>query len=74
MIYFLDNVLVAVAYYIGYEKKFNGAFPFIILAFLTTIFMISSEIIAITMKKKGKKPKKLRRQEKGLKGKSLQNP
>ena len=25
---FLDNVLVAVAYYIGSEKEYDGVFPF----------------------------------------------
>ena len=43
---FLDNVLVAVAYYIGSEKEYDGVFPFAILAYVTTACMISSEIIA----------------------------
>ena len=43
---FLDNVLVAVAYYIGSEKEYDGVFPFAILAYVTTACMVSSEIIA----------------------------
>jgi hypothetical protein len=38
--------LVAVAYYIGSEKEYDGAFPFAILTCFTTVCMITSEIIA----------------------------
>ena len=48
----LDNVLVAVAYYIGSEKEVNGALPFSILGFVTTACLICSEIIARTRKRK----------------------
>ena len=49
---YLDNVLVAVAYYIGSEKEDNGALPFSILGFVTTACLICSEIIARTRKRK----------------------
>ena len=48
----LDNVLVAVAYYIGAEKEVDGALPFSILGFFTTPCLICSEIIARTRKRK----------------------
>ena len=46
------NVLVAVAYYIGSEKEFDGALPFSILTYATTECLICSEIIARTRKRK----------------------
>ena len=45
-------MLVAVAYYIGTEKNYEGGFPFIVLAFITTACMVSSEVIAKTKKRK----------------------
>ena len=48
----LDNVLVAVNYYIGVEKEFTGAFPFLLLTFVAAGCMVSSEIIAWKKKKK----------------------
>ena len=41
-----DNVLVAVAFYIGSEKHFDGATPYAILTYLTASSMVTSEIIA----------------------------
>ena len=49
---FLDNILIAAAYYIGVEKRIDGHFCFIILALVTTACMILSEIIAKTRKRK----------------------
>ena len=49
---FTDNVLVAAAYYIGSEKKYDGNFPYIILMGITGICMVSSEIVAKTRKRK----------------------
>ena len=51
---YLDNVLVAVAYYIGTEKEYDGVFPFAIIAYITTGCMISSEIVAQTKTRKRK--------------------
>ena len=45
-------MLVAVAYYIGEEKAFDGMFFFTILIAITLIAMVSSEIIALRMKRK----------------------
>ena len=45
-------MLVAVAYYIGSEKGYEGGFPFIVLAFITTACMVSSEVIAKLKKRK----------------------
>ena len=49
---FLDSVLAAAAYYIGYEKDYDAGFPLIVLAFITTACMVSSEIIAKRKKRK----------------------
>ena len=49
---FTDNVLVAAAYYIGSEKKYDGNFPYIILMGITGICMVSSEIVAKARKRK----------------------
>ena len=51
-LFFTDNVLVASAYYIGSEKKYDGDFPYIIIMGITTICMVSSEIVAKTRKRK----------------------
>ena len=48
----LDNVLVAVAYYIGHEKEFTGGLPFTFLVLVTAASMLGSEIIAILKKRK----------------------
>jgi heme/copper-type cytochrome/quinol oxidase subunit 2 len=50
--FILDNVLVAVAYYIGSEKEFTGTFPFTILVCVTVVCMISSEMCAKTRRQK----------------------
>ena len=49
---FVDNVLVAVAYYIGHEKEFTGEFPFTFLVLVLAASMLGLEIIAITKKRK----------------------
>ena len=50
--HFLDNVLVAVSYYIGHEKEFTGEFPFTVLVYVTAACMVTSEIIATRKKRK----------------------
>ena len=42
-----DNVLIAVGFYIGEEKKYNGALPFVIVAAITVLAMIFSEVIFV---------------------------
>ena len=44
--FILDNVMVAVSYYIGSEKEFTGTFPFTILVCVTAACMVSSEVCA----------------------------
>ena len=51
---FLDNVLVAVAYYIGEEKEYDGVLPFIILASTTMASMLFSEVFAKMKQRKRK--------------------
>ena len=48
---FLDNVLVAISYYIGHEKDFTGEFPFRSLVCATAACMLASEICAIRKKR-----------------------
>ena len=48
---FLDNVLVAISYYIGHEKEFTGEFPFRSLICATATCMGASEICAIKKKR-----------------------
>ena len=48
----LDNVLVAVAYYIGTQKEYDPSIPLAILALVTGSSLILSEIIARTRKRK----------------------
>ena len=50
--YILDNVLVAVSYYIGSEKEFTGTFPYTILVCVTAACMFSSEICAKTRRQR----------------------
>ena len=50
--FILDNVLVAVSYYIGSEKEFTGTFPFTILVCVTAACMVSSEICAKTRRQR----------------------
>ena len=40
-----DNVLIAVGFYIGEKKKYDGALPFVIVAALTVFAMVFSEVI-----------------------------
>ena len=47
-----DNVLVAVGYYIGAEKSFDGGWPYIPTNSMTAAAMVISEVIAILGKKK----------------------
>ena len=49
---FADNVLVAVAYYIGSEKDFDGVFPYTILGFFTALAMVAAEFVAKKRKRK----------------------
>ena len=39
-----DNVLIAVGFYIGERKKYDGALPFIVVAAITVLAMIISEV------------------------------
>ena len=48
----VDNVLVAVGYYIGSEREYDGEFPFTVLGYLCAVAMISSEIVAKIKRKK----------------------
>ena len=69
MWYISDNVLVAVAYYIGQEKEFTGAFPFIVLTFVTAACMMYSELCA---RKKNRKISPLNpKNTQGTKAKNL---
>ena len=49
-----DNVLVAVAYYIGYEKEYDGETAYVMLAYLTSASMVASEIVAKMKKRKAR--------------------
>ena len=42
-----DNVLIAVGFYIGEKKKYDGALPFVIVAAITVFAMLFSEVILI---------------------------
>ena len=44
-------MLVAVAYYIGSEKEYDGEFYFVLVGYTTAVAMIFSEIVAKTKKK-----------------------
>ena len=39
-----DNVLIAVGFYIGENKKYDGALPFVVVAAITVLAMIISEV------------------------------
>ena len=39
-----DNVLIAVGFYIGERKKYDGALPFVVVAAITVLAMIISEV------------------------------
>ena len=45
-------MLVAVGYYIGSEREYDGEFPFTVLGYLCAVAMISSEIVAKIKRKK----------------------
>ena len=47
-----DNVRVAVAYYIGHEKEYDGETAYVMLAYLTSASMVASEIVAKIKKRK----------------------
>ena len=39
-----DNVLIAVGFYIGENKKYDGALPFVVVAAITVLAMVISEV------------------------------
>ena len=39
-----DNVLIAVGFYIGERRKYDGALPFVVVAAITVLAMIISEV------------------------------
>ena len=51
-----DNVLIAVGFYIGERKKYDGALPFIVVAAITVLAMIISEVnfVILCVQWKGK--------------------
>ena len=42
--YFLESVLIAVGFYIGVPLEYSGALPFIIVAIVTVLSMVVSEV------------------------------
>ena len=51
-----DNVLIAVGFYIGERKKYDGALPFVVVAAITVLAMIISEVnyVILCVQWKGK--------------------
>ena len=51
-----DNVLIAVGFYIGERKKYDGALPFVVVAAITVLAMIISEVnfVIVCVQWKGK--------------------
>ena len=39
-----DNVLIAVGFYIGERRKYDGALPFVVVAAITVLAMVISEV------------------------------
>ena len=55
-----DNVLIAVGFYIGENKKYDGALPFVVVAAITVLAMIISEVnfVILCVQWKGEVQKK----------------
>ena len=55
-----DNVLIAVGFYIGERKKYDGALPFVVVAAITVLAMIFSEVnfVILCVQWKGEVQKK----------------
>ena len=45
--FFLESVLIAVGFYIGVTREYRGALPFIIVAAITVLAMIVSEVVKL---------------------------
>ena len=44
---FSESVLIAVGFYIGVTREYRGALPFIIVAAITVLAMIVSEVVKL---------------------------